>query len=970
MKKLISFWAFLMLFCVSSINAQNVSISGIVKDKITNEPLIGVTVLVKGTTTGTITSYDGTYNLQVSQNIETLSYSFIGYETIDISYTGQKTIDVLLGSDSEDLDEIVVTGYGIQKKGSYTGSVEVVDAKKLEQVPVVSFDQALQGQAPGVLSVSSSGAPGASATIRIRGVSSVNAGNDPLYIMDGVQITSGQFSSINTNDIESLSILKDATATALYGSRASNGVVVITTKRGGYNSKTSIQYRGQLGISQVANDNFEMMSTTQKLQYEEETGVKEYTPEEKLQLMKHDTNWFDVAMSNAMTQSHELSANGGNETTRFFVSGGYYFQDGIIDRSDFERMTFRFNLDNKVSEKANFGLNMMIGYEEKNNTNTISNSLLNPVFAARMLNPYLYNKNDDGTYNSEGFPSSVNPFEELTLNENNNNTLKLVGGMFFDIELLPNLVFKSNAGVDFYEYKAHGYINPESFGGNGNGGTVSQVSSRNFRLTPTNTLRYNFSVNEAHNISLLAGQEAVINNYTTMSVGVKNLPGNELAVPSVGTEINSWGGGNSSYTLASFFANANYNFNYKYLVDLSIRTDGSSRFGKNNRWGNFWSAGFGWNMQEESFIKDVAWIDQLKLRGSIGETGNYNIGNYEHLGLFSYGSYMNDVASAFSQYANEDLTWEKKMKANLAVDFAFLRRYRAKVEVYDELTTDMLFFIPYSHTSGVNGRMENVGEMNNKGIEFEIDANIIQTKDFKFNINANVAYNINEITELYNGIEEIDQQFTNMQVGQPLGTFYLTRWAGVDAPTGKGLWYTADGKITEDYSDSDRVLAEGKSYLPPLTGGFRTSMEYKNLQLTAFFSWMADKWIVNNTRYFIESQGMFTEYNQSVEMLDYWKQPGDVVKHPAPKYQDNQFDSRLLENASFLRLKNLTLAYNVNSDWLKKSLFFEKARIYVQGQNLFTLTEYTGIDPEVYGVNELNMYPNVKTYTIGIDLSF
>ncbi|TLX78381.1 TonB-dependent receptor [Labilibacter sediminis] len=970
MKKILSLWVLLMMIGTSAIWAQTVTVSGTVRDNTTKEPMIGVTVLIKGTTIGTITSYDGTYSLQVSDTIKTLSYSFIGFETQDIPFSGQVKIDVLLTLDTEDLEEVVITSYGIQKKGTYTGSVEIVDAKKIEQVPVVGFDQALQGQAPGVLSVSSSGAPGSSATIRIRGVSSVNAGNDPLYIMDGIQITSGQFSSINTNDIESISILKDATATALYGSRASNGVIVITTKRGGFNEQTVVKYRGQYGLSQVANDNFEMMSTVQKIQYEEETGNKTYTPEEKLELMKHNTNWFDEVMHNALSQSHEISASGGSDKTRFFVSGGYYFKDGILDRSDFERMTFRLNLDNKMSDKANFGINMMVGYEEKNNTNTISNSLLNPVFAARMLNPYLYNKNPDGSYNQEGFPSEVNPLEELSLNDNKSNTLKIVGGVFFDVHLLNNLVFKSNLGVDFYDYTAKSYMSPESFGGSGQKGSVANVFSRNFRVTPTNTLKYKLSVNEAHNFDFLLGQEAVANYYTSMSVSAKGMPNDYLKVVDVAAETGSWGGNGSSYTLASFFANMNYNYNYKYLLDLSIRRDGSSRFGINNRWGTFWSVGLGWNLQEEYFIKDISWIDQLKLRGSIGETGNYNIGNYEHLGLFSYGSYMNQGASFFTQYANDDLTWEKKMKANLAIDFAFLRKFRTKLEVYNELTTDMLFFVPYSHTSGVNGRMENIGEMNNKGIEFEIDATIIQNNNFTFNLNANVAYNRNEITKLYNGLEEIDQQFTKMTVGEPLGTFYLTRWAGVDASTGKGLWYKADGSVTDTYSDSDRVLTEGKSYLPPLTGGFRTNFAYKNLQLSAFFTWMADKWIVNNTRYFIESQGMFTNYNQSVEMLDYWKQPGDVAKHPDPKYQDNQFDTRLLENASFIRLKNLTLSYDVNSSWLKKTLFFQNARLYVQGQNLFTVTGYTGIDPEVYGVNELNMYPNVKTYTIGLDLSF
>jgi len=428
-------------------------------------------------------------------------YSFIGYTQQEVVLRDQQVINILLESDSEAIGEVVVNGgYIKQKKGAYTGSVEVVDADKLEQVPVVSFDQALQGQAAGVVATSSSGAPGASATIRVRGTSSINAGNSPLYIMDGVQITSGQFSSINTNDIASLTVLKDATATALYGSRASNGVILIETKRGNTDGKTTFQYRGQYGVSQVVRDNFDMMNTAEKIQYEEELGLQDYTPEEKLALLRIDTNWFDEVLHNAMSQSHELSMSGGNESTRFYLSTGYLFQDGIMPRSDFERFTLRLNLDNKISEKSNFGFNLMLGQEMKNNTNTVANSLLNPIFAARMLNPYLYNKNEDGSYNTIGFPYQVNPLEEIELNENDEQTLKIVGGGFFDIELIKNLVYKFNVGIDYYYRTGRSYINPIAFGGAGIKGSIDEAFVRNYRLMPTNTLTYNLNLNESHNL--------------------------------------------------------------------------------------------------------------------------------------------------------------------------------------------------------------------------------------------------------------------------------------------------------------------------------------------------------------------------------------------------------------------------------------------------------------------------------------
>ncbi|WP_430813403.1 SusC/RagA family TonB-linked outer membrane protein [Carboxylicivirga sp. RSCT41] len=962
---------YLLLLCIAfsqPLMAQTTTITGSVKDKESGEAMIGVTIVVKGTTIGTVSDFEGNYNLQVPADAQTLVYSFIGYQKQEVSIRGQQTINVLMESDSEAIGEVVVTGYGIKKKGTYTGSVEVVSADKIEQVPVASFDQVLQGQAPGLIAIGSSGAPGSAATVRIRGISSINAGNDPLYIMDGIPITAGQFSSLNQNDIENVSILKDATATSLYGSRASNGVIVITTKRGNKEGKTKIQYRGQYGFNKIARDNFEMMNTEQKIQYEEETGLKTYTPEEKLELMKTNTNWLDVVLRDAFTQSHEISASGGNEKTQFYISGSYYYQEGIQYRSDFDRMNFRLNLDNKISEKAKLGTNLTIGYETNSNTITAGNNVFNPIFSARLLNPYLKPYDENGDYNNEGLPWA-NPIEQLMLNDNSNNTLKIVGGVFFDIELAKGLVFKTNVGVDFYDYTLNDYLHPESEWGAATNGKTTRAFRRNFRLTPTNTLTYKFNLADAHDFNVMLGQEIISNNSQSFSVGAKNLP-KDLKVLNVAAESDSWGGSAYDYTVASFFANMAYSYNYKYLVDLSIRRDGSSRFGQNNRWGTFWSAGIGWNIQEEGFMKDIAWLDQLKLRASVGETGNYNIGNYEHQALFGYGTYMNQSAAYFYQHQNDDLTWERKLKANVALDMAFMRKYRMKVDLYQETTKDMLFYIPYSLTTGTGGRMENIGEMTNKGIELEIDAELLSIRDFRVHLNANMAYNLNEVTKLYNGLEDIDQGYTKITVGKPLGTFYMTEWAGVDESTGKGLWYRADGSVTDTYSDTDRQLLDGKVYLPPLTGGFTGTFSYKNLQLSAFFSWMADKWIVNNTRFFTESQGMFMSYNQSTDMLDYWKEPGDQARHPHPDYQDNQFDTRLLENASFLRLKNLNISYTINPRLLDRTGFFRSARIYAQGQNLLTFTKYKGIDPEYYGVNELNMYPHVKTFTFGIDLGF
>ncbi|MBS2100383.1 SusC/RagA family TonB-linked outer membrane protein [Carboxylicivirga linearis] len=974
MKQLLNYLLLMFFISSGSVLAQNNVLTGTITDIADGEPMIGVTVVVKGTTVGTVTNFEGTYNLKVPADAEAIVYSFIGYKAEEVAYAGQQVIDIVLQDDSETIDEIVVTGYGIQKKGTYTGSAEVVSAEALEQVPVASFDQALQGRAAGVVSVGSSGRPGAGSTVRIRGMSSINAGSEPLYIMDGVPITSGQFSSLNQNDIENVTILKDATATSLYGSRASNGVIVITTKKG-QAGMMKVQYRGQYGYNQIARDNYNMMNTEERIWYEEAIGLKSYTPQEKMVLMRTDTNWLDEVLKNAMTQSHEISFSGGNDRTVFYVSGSYYYQDGIQYRSDFERYNTRINLETKVSDRVIFGTNLTIGYEQNNLTVSpdsdagAATNVYNPIFASRLLLPYLEPRNADGSYNSTNYPFA-NPIEQVMLNENSTNTVKIVGSAYMQAELAPKLVFKTNLGFDFYDYTAHSYLHPDSEWGQPYGGLTSRAFRRNFRFTPTNTLNYNFSIDERHNFNLLGGQELVINNFENFGVAARSLPSDKVGNLGSAAEIDSWAGGFEDYTFASFFTNVNYNYNYKYLVDFSVRQDGSSRFGANNRWGTFWSAGAGWNMQEEEFIKDIHWIDQLKLRGSIGTTGNANIGNYEHLALWGYDTYMNNSGAIFYQYANEDLTWEKKLKTNVAIDLAFLRRYRAKVELYSETTKDMLYFVPTSLTSGISGRMENIGEMNNSGIEFEFEADVIRTKDFGFTVNANVAYNRNRVTKLYGDINEIDNVSTIIEVDRSFGTFYLAEWAGVNTTNGKGMWYTADGEVTEEYSDAHRVVHEGKSFLAPWSGGFTTSFSYKNLELSAFFTWMADKWMINNTRYFTDSNGMFATYNQSADMLDFWQKPGDVSANPHPKYQDNQMDTRLLEDASFMRLKNLTLSYRFNPELVGKTNLFTGCRVYAQGQNLLTFTKYSGFDPEFFGASEANMYPHVRTFTFGIDLSF
>jgi TonB-linked SusC/RagA family outer membrane protein len=975
MKKFALLLTFIALVAVHVVCAQSKTVSGTVTSASDGSTLPGVSIVVKGTTIGTITDTNGKFSFTIPSEAKTLQISYIGMQRMEVEITGSY-LDVVLKPTAVDVDEVIVTAYGTRKKESLTGSVQSVDNDRLEKVTVGNFENALQGTVAGVSVINSSGMPGSAASIRIRGVGSISASSDPLYIMDGIQVTGSEFSSLNPGDIENISVLKDASATALYGSRGANGVIIITTKKGGDFEKAKITYRGLYGVTQVAQNKFNQMNTIEKLDYEEYLGMRTAGQYDRAKLEKINTNWFNELTQPGNVQSHDISIRGGGPAVKYFVSGGFYTEEGIVPTSGFKRFTAKANVDADANKWFKVGMNLTLGYEQSTNATTpdrnsdYSSNIYNPIFRAVLENPYtpLYRK--DGSFATlEDGLFWANPIEHLQLNPSKNNISKLIGSTYGEIKFSKELNFKSTLGVDFRDYLESEYISPKSAWGLETKGSVSRYMSRNYRITNTNLFNYKKEFG-LHSIDVKLGQETVQNYYENFYAEGEGLPNDVVDVLSSTATPSDVSGNISEYSMLSFFSAANYSYNDRYYFDASFRYDGSSRFGVNNRWAPFWSVAGMWDIKKEDFLVHNRLISRLKYKISYGTTGNWEIGDYTHLALYGSGPTYNDNSGgAPSAPGNPDLTWERRNMLSTGLEFGFWDRIGFELEYYNSVTTDMLFEIPYSYTSGFSGGWSNVGKIRNSGVELTVDWKVINNDEFKWNILANFGYSKNNVEELYEGKDEIINGELITKVGEPLGSFHLNRLVGVNPADGTYVWLDAKGNPTSFFRSSDAVTLSGKSWYAPWTGGLTTKWEYKGFEVSAFFSMMADRWMINNTRYFTENAN-FATYNQSRKVLDFWKQPGDVVQYPDPLKETTEFDDHLLEDASFVRLKDLTISYNFSERSLKKIKGIEKLNIYGKASNLFTLTKYSGQDPEIDSPYDLGYFPQVKSFSFGIELNF
>lgn len=968
-----------VLIATKSLIAQDFVVKGTVTSEEGNEPLIGVAVMQEGSSNGVVTDINGNYIIEIKGAVKAmLSFSYVGMQKQQHTVSSQNTVlNIVMKSDALLMDEVVVVAYGVRKKGTIAGSVATVKADKMENVPAPSFDQALQGQAPGLMVMSNSGEPSATASFQIRGTNSLTSGTSPLFILDGVPVSSADFNTISPSDIESVSVLKDASSTSIYGARAANGVVVITTKRGLAMDKAKVILRTQWGVSQLAQTKWNIMNTQERIQFEKEVGLD--TGKNYDLLSQTDINWLDVVFNDrALLQNYEISVNRATDRLNYYVSGGFYDQDGIAQGSSFRRYNLRANADVKASNWLKIGTNTMSAYEDIQQAYDGQYTTVTPISASHFMMPYWNPYKKDGSIASVSDGSwtgtTQNPLEWMANNPSESKKYKLLSTIYAEITPIKGLTIRSQFAADYVHTTTFMQSFP-SYLPNNNTGSAGRSSTDRLNLTVTNTANYQFTLKDRHSFNFLLGQEGVNAEMEGFSVSMRGQKNDLLTNLSSGTLLSTASDTSVPYSYAylSFFGRGEYNYEGRYYADFSLRADASSRFGKNNRWGRFWSVGLMWDIQKEAFMKKYDWLTTAQVSFSTGTSGNSEIGYYEHMSLVSGNTdYLGNAGLYPSQDGNDNFGWEQLWATNLALHLGFINKVNVDIEFYNKKTTNMLMDVPQSYAiNGFGSRLENVGGMVNRGMELSVAADVLRTRNFSWNINANVSYNKNKITELYNGIDEYEISGTNTKwvVGHSATDFYINRFAGVNPANGDALWYTKDGEVTTEFREEDMVLVN-KSFIAPWQGGFGTTLSWKGISLNAQFSWVADRWVFNNDRYLDEGNGLFTGYNQSNRLLyDRWKKPGDVTD--IPRYGVTpQMDDRFLEDASFLRLKNLMLSYTLPQSLLKRSNFLNSARLYVQGQNLLTFTKFSGLDPEGTSNMYQAQYPATRQFTFGLEVSF
>ena len=908
----------------------------------------------------------------------------------------QPNMTIRMKANDELLDEVVIVGYGTAKKlGSVVGSLGTVNNETIEKTPTTNFTDALAGQVSGLSVLSDTGDPTATASIRLRGVSSINAGTTPLFILDGAPISSSVFNTLNPNDIENITVLKDAASTAIYGSRAANGVIVITSKKGKFDQKATVTLRGQYGFSNMVKDQQEMMNASQFLQFREMIGQPaSQAAYDAVNLYGIDTDWRkEVFDNNAPMYSLDASIRGGGSNVSYYLSLNHHDQQGIIAQSGIRRETLRFNLDARVKSWLKVGLQSNLGFNQYETNNEVNASGIygtNPAVFARQAfpydSPYYYTVDENGNI-QWGDRAEYLHFTQMPtvdyVNSTRRQTRRQVTAninLYEELTPIKGLTIRAQQAVDAFDYDlsynaypTEDLVTPMGDVYNGSTGSAQEAFQRYYSFTYTNTAEYKFNIDD-HNVTLLAGQESIITksrNFGVYSTGHTDM---RQLLLTQGTTV---GIGNLSHSISesvfnSYFFTGSYNYAEKYYVDLSFRRDGSSKFAPDSRWASFWSVGAMWNMKKENFLADVDWLNELELSASYGTTGNSSISDYMFYGLIGSGSIYNGQGSlGISQPSNYDLTWETVASANVGVRFRLFDRVSVDVDAYHRKTTDLLMQIPYSYTTGYGSGYGNIGAMVNKGVDINLDVDILKLRDFEWKLRANMNYNKNEITELFNGRDEYALPDYGMmyKVGHSIGELYYVRRAGVDPRDGQQIWYDKDGNLTKVYNEERDAVLLGKDLYAPLTGGFGTSLSWKGVTVSADFTWAANKYMISNDNYFIENPNFGTQFNQTTHMLDMWTTPGQVTD--VPHYTSPiQFDDHLVENASFMRLKNLTVQYALPKTVLKHLGDVQNINVFFTGRNLWTVTPFSGYDPEPDSNLVAFFYPNTRQIVFGAEITF
>ena len=988
---------FACLFLSIGMAMAQTHVSGIVTSSEDGEPVIGATVKVVGSqTAGTVTDIEGRFSLSVSKPGVELEFSSIGMVSKRVKASENMT--VVLQVDSHTLEQVVITGYGSAKKlGSVVGSIASVDKKKLESIVTPNFTDALAGQVSGLSVLSGAGDPSQSATIRLRGINSIQSSSQPLFILDGAPIDAAFYATLNPADIESITVLKDAASTAIYGARAANGVIVLTSKQGKYSEQVSLSVRAQYGIAGPTSDGVEMMNSKQYVKFRDLIG-QPVSDEVRTLVDKYNinTNWRDEMIDNAApTLDVNATMQGGGQTVNYYISFNHHKQDGLIEMSKMHRNTLnarinaRLNRFFKIGFTTNLGVQRYSQNAEWSATGTIYAA--NPlVFARKAMpfdTPYQYTIDENGKMIKGDraiglrYSGMVMPWWYNAHRNYYRNKLTLNTSVTETFTPLEGLTFQALQSINGLESMNHGSFSPYDAFVDGMGnkidamkGSVSASSSRYYQFTLSHTAEWRKQFGD-HYVGILLGEETRIERSRGLSAYSEGQTDSRLLLLPHGTTVAPGDLGDSfgEEVANSLFANAEYNYKEKYYVTGSIRRDGSSKFAPGHRWGTFWSAGAKWDLKKEDFLKDVEWLNDLSLSVNYGTTGNDSgTGSYGYFGSYGVGGLYNGESSlGIASMSNPDLTWETTAKWNVGLNFSIFDRAHFQVDFYRNKSTDMLMSIPYSMTTGFSSGIGNVAAMTNTGVEANVDVDILKTKDFYWSFKANVGYNKNEITELFQGRDEYVLANTGlkMAVGHAYGEFYQVRFAGVDPMTGAPLYYDKDGNKTKKFNEERDAVFLGKKRYAPWTGGFGTNFRYKNVSLIADFAWVAGKYMMINDDYFIANPQLATGWNQRVEMLNIWTTPGQITDIPGAKY-DVQFTDQMLQNASFLRMKTLSIQYEFPKKWMQATRYIKGVKVFGIARNLFTITPFEGYDPEPdQNLVQFN-YPNTRQFVFGAEISF
>jgi TonB-linked SusC/RagA family outer membrane protein len=996
------------------VNAQNSIIKGQVTNSDGSAPISGVSVFVKNAGVGTITNTEGNYLLEIPQNSKSLVFSYVGMKTLEIPISAN-TINVSLITDYVGIDEIVALGYTEKGKNEITGSSFQVKGSRIANVPVTSVDQALQGKVPGLVVSAPSGTPGTMQDIRIRGVGSITASNNPLFVVDGVPVINDNvtgesarssfslLSALNSDDIESITVLKDASATSAYGARGSNGVIVITTKKGSF-GKTRFSASSSVGFQNNATEGYRVLNGTQREELMLEAVHNTYgVPVNEAYnfiIEKNLTNslktwvetynrkegkWNDLLQNkNALVQNYDVSALGGDAVSSYFASLGYNNTEATIVGGGFQRISGKFNFQRDFTERVKFGVNMMVSNTRQDAFLEQSLYLGNQNVTRYLMSPWDQPFLADGVTLNTATTSSF--YNTLYTHENDVSKNDLTRGMvnsFVEWEILKNLVFKTVYAGDYNVTAFHTYQNRVHGDGKTKGGTAIQSVTRNYNQVSQNSFDYKFS-NGNHNLAIKALMEYQVNNYNFLQGSGEKFPADGLYYLSAASSNLDANAGFNDWKNMSYLGMVNYIFSRKYIADFTYRYEGSSLFAPDNRFGNFWSAGVAWNISEESFLQEINFIDNLRLRASYGLSGSSAIGINQYQALLGYDkSYASEGAVYPRQIGNPDLTWEKNKNMDIGVDYAFFEgRLKGSFDWYNKKTYDLLQLVPVSRTIGHESMMMNVGSMLNKGFEAVVQGDIVRSGDFNISIGLNIATVNNEVAALAKDAAgndiNIEDRLRKVAVGHPVYGWYMRKWAGVNSENGNAQWYLngKDGEVTENYYAAGKEW-QGESAIPKLTAGLLTHFGFKGFFADINLYYAGGHKVYEDFSFFTHHTGFysFSLFNGVDELMDRWQKPGDLTNVPKVWYgtrDDSRESTKFLFEGDYIRVKDMVFGYQIPAKWTGK-IGCENIAISVRGTNLFTSAKDSGLkfDPEV-GADGLTRMttPPVKSVVFGVNLNF